>query len=107
MRNLKIQCFIKCYFFVHFQGEFRSRKNPHPTGLSPPQTLPFFAETEKMVYILVSDYVLNTASLVYHEEGKLRRTIKPEDVRKTIFYQLKNEKKSLGLCSLIIADVSK
>ena len=84
-------------FFVHFQGEFRSRKNPHHTGLSPPQTFPFFDETDKMVYILVSDYVLNTASLVYHEEGKLRKTVRPEDVRETIFYQLKHEKISLGL----------
>ena len=72
-------------FCVRFQGEFRSRKNPHPTGLSPPQTPSLLAETDKMVYIKISDYVLNTASLVYHEEGKLRRTIRPEEVRKHYF----------------------
>ena len=77
--------FYQCFPFVHFQGEFRSRKNPHPTGLSPPQQLPFPAEADKMGYISVSDYVLNTASLVYHNEGKLRRTIRPEDVRETVW----------------------
>ena len=97
-------------FYVHFQGEFRSRKNPHPTELSPSRTPPLFAEADKMVYILVSDYVLNTASLVYHEEGQLRRTIRPEEVRKTIFYQLDNareRKKSPGLGSSLSFDVSK
>ena len=93
-------------FCVHLQGEFRSRKNPHPTELSPSQTPPLFAETDKMVYILVNDYVLNTASLVYHEEGQLRRTIRPEEVRKTIFYHLGNEKKSLRLGSSLSFDVS-
>jgi len=83
--------FTSKYMDVPLKGEFRSRKNPHPTGLSSPQTLPFFAETNKMVYILLSDYVLNTASLVYHEEGKLRRTIRPEDIPRSSKFQLNTQ----------------
>ena len=67
---------------LFFQGEFKSRRKPHPTALSPPRELPVFTEVDKMAYIWLTDYVFNTASLVYHEEGELQRTIRPEDVRK-------------------------
>jgi len=92
--------FTSKYMDVPIKGEFRSRKNPHPTGLSPPQQLPFLAEADKMVYISVSDYVLNTASLVYHNEGKLRRTIRPEDFPRSSKFQLNTKSFQLFLIQL-------
>ena len=68
------------FLFWLLQGEFTPRRNPHATALLARQTLPDFAEVDKMVYIWLTDHVFNTASLVYHEGEELRMTISPRDV---------------------------
>ncbi|XP_078354503.1 lipopolysaccharide-binding protein-like [Oculina patagonica] len=88
------------YMDVPLKGEFKSRKNPHPTSLIAPQTLPSFTEADKMVYIWVTDYVFNTASLVYHEEGVLRKTIRPEDLPQSSKFPLNTKSFKLFLYKL-------
>uniref|UniRef100_A0A5F8AUS0 Lipopolysaccharide-binding protein n=1 Tax=Macaca mulatta TaxID=9544 RepID=A0A5F8AUS0_MACMU len=59
---------------VMFKGEIFHRNHRSPvTLLAPVINLP--EEHNKMVYFAVSDYVFNTASLVYHEEGYLNFSI--------------------------------
>ncbi|VCW97545.1 unnamed protein product [Gulo gulo] len=59
---------------VMFKGEIFSRDHYSPvTFLAPVMSLP--EQHDRMVYFAVSDYVFNTASLVYHESGYLNFSI--------------------------------
>ncbi|KAL0595051.1 Lipopolysaccharide-binding protein [Plecturocebus cupreus] len=59
---------------VMFKGEiFHRNHRSAVTLLAPVMSLP--EEHNKMVYFAVSDYVFNTASLVYHQEGHLNFSI--------------------------------
>uniref|UniRef100_A0A2K5H7W0 Lipopolysaccharide-binding protein n=1 Tax=Colobus angolensis palliatus TaxID=336983 RepID=A0A2K5H7W0_COLAP len=59
---------------VMFKGEIFHRNHRAPvTLLAPVMSLP--EEHNKMVYFALSDYVFNTASLVYHKEGYLNFSI--------------------------------
>uniref|UniRef100_A0A8C0QZT5 Lipopolysaccharide-binding protein n=1 Tax=Canis lupus dingo TaxID=286419 RepID=A0A8C0QZT5_CANLU len=59
---------------VMFKGEIFNRDHYSPvTFLAPVMSLP--EEHNRMVYFAISDYVFNTASLVYHETGYLNFTI--------------------------------
>ncbi|XP_010353645.2 lipopolysaccharide-binding protein isoform X1 [Rhinopithecus roxellana] len=59
---------------VMFKGEIFHRNHRSPvTLLAPVMSLP--EEHNKMVYFALSDYVFNTASLVYHKEGYLNFSI--------------------------------
>ncbi|XP_032206583.1 lipopolysaccharide-binding protein-like [Mustela erminea] len=59
---------------VMFKGEIFSRDHYSPvTFLAPVMSLP--EQQDRMVYFAVSDYVFNTASLVYHESGYLNFSI--------------------------------
>lgn len=80
--------FTSQYMDVPLKGEFKSRRYPHATAMLVPKTIPDFAEVDKMVYIWLTDYVFNTASLVFHHEGKLRTTIRPRDLPPSARYQL-------------------
>lgn len=80
--------FTSQYMDVPLKGEFKSLRNPHATAMLVPQTIPDFAEVDKMVYIWLTDYVFNTASLVFHKEGKLRTTIRPKDLPPSAMFQL-------------------
>ena len=45
-----------------------------------PSPLPFDSESDKMAYIWITDYVVNTAGFVYQDAGVLNKTIIPSMV---------------------------
>ena len=45
-----------------------------------PSLLPFESESDKMVYVWLTDYVVNTAGFVYQSAGVLNETITPSMV---------------------------
>lgn len=69
------------------KGEFQSIANPTEAPFSPPP-LPPINDTSEMVYIWLTEYVVNTAGLVYHESGFLAYNITPNRVPKGIPLQL-------------------
>lgn len=69
------------------KGEFQALSNPTEAPFSPPP-LPPITDTTKMMYIWLSEYVVNTAGLVYHETGFLAYNITPDMVPKDVPIQL-------------------
>lgn len=66
--------FTPGFMDVYLKGEFRSsRGQEDPFCPSPP--LPYSTVSKKMVYIWLSDHVLNSAARVYHEDGLLTASI--------------------------------
>lgn len=62
------------------QAEIFNRDHRSPVAfLAPVMSLP--EEHSRMVYFAISDYVFNTASLVYHEAGYLNFSITDDMVR--------------------------
>jgi len=66
------------YFDLLLKGEFQNRYDPKPSFLPPP-SFDVTSAADKMVYIWLSEYTLNSAGLVYHEAGFLNKVIKPTD----------------------------
>ena len=64
---------------MNFKGEFQSTTAPKEAPFSP-APLPPDSESTKMVYIWVTDYLLNTAGLVYQDAGILNETVTPSMV---------------------------
>ncbi|KAK2554856.1 Lipopolysaccharide-binding protein [Acropora cervicornis] len=62
-----------------FKGEFLSAISPREPPFSP-SLLPFESESDKMVYVWLTDYVVNTAGFVYQSAGVLNETITPSMV---------------------------
>ena len=62
-----------------FKGEFLSAISPREPPFSP-SLLPFESEADKMVYVWLTDYVVNTAGFVYQSAGVLNETITPSMV---------------------------
>lgn len=80
----KIQKGTKMYNCVMFyelfsKGEFLSAIIPKEAPFSP-TPLPPESESDKMAYIWLTDYVVNTAGLVYQEAGILNETVTPSMV---------------------------
>ena len=69
------------------KGEFEALSHPTEAPFSPPP-LPPITDTAKMMYIWLSEYVVNTAGLVYHETGFLVYNITPDMVPKDVHIQL-------------------
>ena len=65
------------------KGEFEALSHPTEAPFSPPP-LPPITDTAKMMYIWLSEYVVNTAGLVYHETGFLAYNITPDMVPKDV-----------------------
>lgn len=63
----------------NFKGEFQSATAPKEAPFSP-APLPPDSESTKMAYIWVTDYILNTAGLVYQDAGILNQTVTPSMV---------------------------
>lgn len=63
----------------NFKGEFQSATAPKEAPFSP-APLPPDSESAKMVYVWVTDYLLNTAGLVYQDAGILNETVTPSMV---------------------------
>jgi lipopolysaccharide-binding protein len=62
--------FTATYVETQHKGEFLSITNPVEAPISP-SPLPSINETEKMMYLWVTDYVANTAGIVYQSSGIL------------------------------------
>lgn len=71
--------FIHFKYCVYFKGEFQSATAPKEAPFSP-APLPPDSESAKMVYVWVTDYLLNTAGLVYQDAGILNETVTPSTV---------------------------
>ena len=69
------------------KGEFESLAHPMEAPFSPPP-LPPISSTSKMMYIWLTEYVVNTAGLVYHETGFLAYNVTPDKVPKNVPIQL-------------------
>ncbi len=69
---------------LSLQGEFTSVREPNkdvPFSPSPlPPLPPSSQEKCRMVYLWATDYVANTASLVYMEAGYLQYNVTPDMV---------------------------
>ena len=61
------------------QGEFFSVSDPVEAPFSP-SPLPPLSTTDKMMYFWLTDYVANTAGLVYQKAGYLTYKITPDIV---------------------------
>lgn len=70
------------------KGEFESLSHPTKAPFSPPPLPPITDTLDKMMYIWLSEYVVNTAGLVYHETGFLSYNITPNQVPKDVPIQL-------------------
>lgn len=71
-------------FIVNSKGEFQSPTAPKEAPFSP-ASLPPESESVKMVYVWVTDYLLNTAGLVFQDAGVLNETVTPSRVSVTNF----------------------
>lgn len=69
------------------KGEFQAIAHPAEAPFSPPP-LPPFNDTSQMMYIWLTDYVVNTAGLVYHDSGFLAYNVTPSMVPKQLPLQL-------------------
>lgn len=69
------------------KGEFESIAKPTEAPFSPP-SLPPINDTCEMMYVWLTEYVVNTAGLVYHEAGFLAYNVTPNKVPKGIPLQL-------------------
>ena len=63
-----------------FQGEFLSVTDPTIEAPFSPSSLPPFSKSGKMVSLWVTDYMANTAALVYKRDGYLNYNITPNMV---------------------------
>ena len=67
------------FYELFSKGEFLSAIIPKEAPFSP-TPLPPESESDKMAYIWLTDYVVNTAGLVYQEAGILNKTVTPSMV---------------------------
>lgn len=58
-----------------------SISNPVSDGVGPQQPLPEPTSYDRMMYVCISDYVANTAGMVYQNTGALQYTVTPDMVR--------------------------
>lgn len=75
------------YIATLHKGEFETIAHPTEAPFSPPP-LPPINNTSQMMYIWLTEYVVNTAGLVYHESGFLAYNVTPDMVPKDIPIQL-------------------
>lgn len=75
------------YMDLFIKGEFQSTTAPKEAPFSP-APLPTDSESAKMVYIWVTDYLLNTAGLVYQDAGILNETVTPSKLPPNFSYPL-------------------
>ena len=71
------------YIATDYSGEFQLISDPEDPPFSPPP-LPSLGNgiNEQMISIWISDYVANTAGLVYHKAGILNYNITPDAISK-------------------------
>ena len=71
------------YIATDYSGEFELISDPEDPPFSPPPLpSPGNGTDDQMISIWFTDYVANTAGLVYHEAGMLNRNITPDAVPK-------------------------
>ncbi|KAK3708455.1 hypothetical protein QZH41_009762 [Actinostola sp. cb2023] len=75
------------YLDIFVKGEFQSVTHPSEAPFSP-EPFPSNNSSGSMMYAWISDYVFNTASLVYMNAGVMNRTITASDVPKTFSFPL-------------------
>ena len=63
------------------KGEFLSIAKPVEAPISPVQ-LPAITASDKMMYLWLTDYIANTAGIVYQNAGILQYTLTPDVVGK-------------------------
>ena len=87
------------FYELFSKGEFLSAIIPKEAPFSP-TPLPPESESDKMAYIWLTDYVVNTAGLVYQEAGILNETVTPSMVSGTILWFNSESKRILhyGSC---------
>ncbi|XP_074613864.1 bactericidal permeability-increasing protein-like [Acropora palmata] len=79
--------FTQTFADVFIKGEFLSAISPREPPFSP-SLLPFESESDKMVYVWLTDYVVNTAGFVYQSAGVLNETITPSMLPPNFSYPL-------------------
>lgn len=79
--------FTETFADYFIKGEFVSAISPEEAPFSP-SPLPFDSESDKMAYIWITDYVVNTAGLVYQDAGVLNKTIIPSMLPPNFSYPL-------------------
>lgn len=73
------------------QGEFLDIKRPAPSALQPP-SFDTASLSQKMAYIWVTDYSLNTLGEVFHKGGLLQRVIPSSEILPPFLKQFLNTK---------------
>lgn len=79
--------FNESYLDVFIKGEFQSATDPKEAPFSP-VSLPADSESAKMAYVWLTDYVFNTAGLVYQDAGFLNETVTPSMLPPNFSYPL-------------------
>ncbi|KAL9983277.1 hypothetical protein ACROYT_G005423 [Oculina patagonica] len=79
--------FTESYADVFIKGEFQSATSPKEAPFSP-APLPPESDSVKMAYVWVTDYILNTAGLVYQDAGILNETVTPSMLPPNFSYPL-------------------
>jgi len=72
--------FTSTYIETQHKGEIFLATDPVEAPFSPLPLPPVADTSSKMVYVWITDYVANTAGLVYQKAGKLQYKITPEMV---------------------------
>ena len=71
------------YVAMSHKGEFESLADPTDAPFSPP-VLPDINNTNQMIYVWLTEYIANTAGLVYHNVGFFAYNITPDMVPKEL-----------------------
>lgn len=70
---------VLCFVLIDLQGEFLSISNPKEAPFSP-APLPNISSTSAMIYVWLTDYLVNSAAYVYQSAGELTYTVTPNQV---------------------------
>lgn len=66
------------YIDLLLRGEFLSVQNPKPSGITPPN-FDTVDSSNKMLYVWLSEFTINSAGRIYHESGFLTKLTTPND----------------------------
>jgi len=80
--------FTSTYIETQHKGEIFLATDPVEAPFSPLPLPPVADTSSKMVYVWITDYVANTAGLVYQKAGKLQYKITPEMISSEFPFQL-------------------
>lgn len=91
--------FTATYADLFVKGEFMSVSHPTEAPFSP-NPLPSSSESTQMAYVWLTDYVVNTAGLVYQKAGQLAKNVTSADLPANFSFPLNTKTFKLLILAL-------